>query len=412
MDNDPIRQAILSDVDEVVARLACALTVAASASFQSDIRRFAGVPDDTTFVARLPSSHCWVLVSEKAPAGLVRQPPPGIALVDLDIPLAVGGPLRTALEKASDAEEGFQLAYGLLTPVFDATAPKTRAQVADLIPWAPTFEQLAVRISTRAVTLADALRKDMLAGLELQTPEAELRVREYAGLLRMMGDLQLLASDDGARPWLEGMAKSFQWQQWTPSWPLVRERVTSGIPAAAWAVQAIGPAIIDDYLDALVRSSHAMVVFDALFGLVALALSSPADARVITSEIKSRRGFIRTPVAAENALVDGLVGAAVEVITAPDKTKRQLADAVGFRGPLEPARFLPHVLAKTREHDTADPLVGALTPLAFAVLPVIFEGERSDAYPEEAMDHLPTQHIADAVRRAWGVGSRPRPVVH
>jgi hypothetical protein len=411
MDNDSIRSSILTDVDEVVARLACALTLTSSLSLQADVRRFAGLPRDVAFAARLPSSHCWILAGDPAHPPL-REPPRDVPHVELGEPFDRGGSLREALQKATDEVGGFGQAYGLLTPVFDVAAPRSRAQMDDLIKWAPTFEQQATRISTLEIMLVDALRKDVIAGLATPTAEAELRVREYVGLLRMIADLQLLASDDGARPWLEGMAKSFEWKHWTPSWPLVRERFVEFMPAAAWSVQAFGPSLIDGYLGALVRSSHPMLVFDALFGLIALALSAQGQAPAIAAEIKSRRAFIQTPVAAEGGLVGWLVTAALEVIEGSDKTKSRLAERFGFGGALQPDHLLPRILADTREHDAADPLIGDSMPLAFALLPVILGGKRRDAYPEAPMGDLPTERMVDALRRAWGVASRPRTLIH
>jgi hypothetical protein len=411
MDNDSIRRSILSHVDEVVSRLACALTVASSRSLQSEIRRFASLPPDGAFAARLPSSYCWVVANDPA-RGPLREPPRDVPHVELDVPFDLGGPLRKSLEEATDEVGGFRHAYGMLTPVFDVAASLNRAQMDDLIKWAPTFEQEATRISVLGILLIDALRKDALAGLDTPGADAERRVQEYAGLLRMIADLQLLASDDGARPWLEGMAKSFEWQRWTPSWQLVRERLIEFLPAAAWSVQAFGPSIIDGYLGALVRSNHPMLVFDALFGLISLALSAPAEAPAILSEIKNRRAFIETPVASERELVNWLVTAALEVIEGPDKIRSRLAERFGFRGALQPGRLLPRILADTREHDPAHPLIGESMPLAFALLPVILEGNRIDAYPEAPMGDLATERIVDALVRAWGAAARPRAVIH
>ena len=413
MDNDSIRRSILTDVDEVVARLACVLTIASSPSLQSEIRRFVGAPPDVAFAAQLPASKSWILVENLSRAALVHQPPLDVPNIDLDVPFSVGGPLREALEKATEETEGFQRAYGLLTPVFDVTAPRSRAQMVDLMAWTPTFGPLAMRIATRGVMLVDALRRDMLAGLDAPTPQADLRVREYVGLLRTIADLQLLAADAGARPWLEGMAKSFQWRQWTPSWSLVRERLVEFTPAAAWSVQALGPGVVESYLDALVRADQLMLIFDALFGLVALALSAPAEVPAIVSAIKNRRAFIQTPAASERDFVTWLVTAASTVIAAPNLTKRQLADAAGFRGPMQPDRLLSHVLVNFREYDAVDPLAGQSTPLAFALLPVILAGERGDAYPEPAMADRSTEQMRQALRRAWAAASRPpRAVVH
>lgn len=412
MDNDAIRRSILTDVDEVVSRLACALTLSSSPTLQAEVRRFAGLAEGAAFAGRLPVSDCWVQVSGSGAGQPVRRPPRGVAAIELEAPFEAGGPLRPALEAATDQVGGFRQAYDLLTPLFDATSPRTRGQMVELVRWAPTFEILATRISARGVMLVDALRDEVLATLDAQTPEADLRLREYAGLLRMIADLQLLAADDGARPRLEGMGRSFQWRQWTPSWPLVRERLIEFTPAAAWSAQAFGPSFVESYLEALVRSTHLVLVLDALFGLIALALSAPSEARIIAAEIRGRRAFIQTPVPSESGHVDWLVAAASEVIAAPEAATRVLAWATGFSGALKPDRLLPHVLAQLRAHDPADPVSGGSAPLAFAILPLILAGGRADAYPPAPLGALPAAAMSEGLRRAWGGSQRPPPVTH
>jgi hypothetical protein len=412
MDNEAIRRSILADVDEVVSRLACALTLAASPTLQAEVRRFAGLAEGAAFAGRLPVSDCWVLVSVSGAARPVRQPPRGVAAVELEAPFDAGAPLRPVLEAATDQVGGFPQAFGLLTPLFDPASPRTRGQMVELIRWAPTFEILATRISTHAVMLVDALRKEVLFALDAQAPEADLRVREYVGLLRMIADLQLLAADDGARPRLEGLGRSFEWRQWTPSWPLVRERLVEFTPAAAWSAQAFGPSFVQSYLDALVRSNHLALVLDALFGLIAIALSAPSEARTIAAEIQGRRDFIQTPVPSESSHVAWLVAAAAQVIATPEAATRGLAQATGFRGALKPDRLLPHVLTRLRTHDPADPVGGGAAPLAFAILPLILAGRRADAYPPAPLGELPAAAMSEGLRRAWGGSQRPPPVTH
>jgi hypothetical protein len=75
------------------------------------------------------------------------------------------------------------------------------------------------------------------------------------------------------------MAKSFTWTNWTPTFPLVRERTVWLSAAAARSAIAFGAAVVDRYVDALVRATHITQLFDALFGLTAIALSDQDEAR-------------------------------------------------------------------------------------------------------------------------------------
>ena len=81
------------------------------------------------------------------------------------------------------------------------------------------------------------------------------------------------------------MANSFTWTYWTPTFPLIRERTIWLAAAAARSAIAFGTAVVDRYIDALSRASHVMKLFDALFGLAAIALSDNAAHESIANRI-------------------------------------------------------------------------------------------------------------------------------
>ena len=80
------------------------------------------------------------------------------------------------------------------------------------------------------------------------------------------------------------MARSFEWTNWTPSFPLTRERTVWLAAAAAKSAAALGPDVIEPYLRALAEGRHAYKVFDTLFGLTSIAL---AHDRVLTPIAKA-----------------------------------------------------------------------------------------------------------------------------
>ena len=94
------------------------------------------------------------------------------------------------------------------------------------------------------------------------------------------------------------------------------------------------------------------------------------------------------------------------------KTTRRLAERFGFRGALQSGVFSrvswPTPASMTRQTR----LIGGPAPLAFALLPVILEGNRSGVYSEAPMGDLPMERIVAALRHAWGVASRPRTLIH
>jgi hypothetical protein len=209
------------------------------------------------------------------------------------------------------------------------------------------------------------------------------------------------------------MAHSFEWRHWTPSWQFMRERVVDVLPAAAWSVRAYGPGVVDDYLSALLRSAHPMQVFDALFGLVALALSTTGSAQAIATEIRTRKAFVNTPIEGEADRVAWMVTSALEVIAEPDAAVRRLT-ADGFLGhPSDPGPLLRRLLIEARDHDPVEPLLGDRTPLALSALPLIFATDRAAGYPDASAPNPTSATIVERLQRAWVPASaRVRQVVH
>jgi hypothetical protein len=413
MDNPTIRLSMVNDAQELVARLACVLTLASDSVLQAGVRGLAGVRAGSPIAARLPASKAWLVLTEAAPTAIMRQPPPLIPKIELDDPFAEGGPLRADLLAATEAAHSFQEAYELLMPIFNPPAPVTRAMMTELLPWAPAFEYSALRILTHSVMLLDTLRPPLLVEVNAGSKGLEPRLQEYAGLLRTAADLQLFVADEGARPWLNEMAHSFEWRHWTPSWQFTRERVVDVLPAAAWSVRAFGPGVVDDYLSALLRSAHPMQVFDALFGLVALALSTPGSAQAIATEIRARKAFIDTLIEGETDRVAWMATSALEVIAEPEAAVRRLT-ADGFLGdPAAPGPLLRRLLVVARDHDPVEPLQGDRTPLALSALPLIFATDRAAGYPDAAAPSLAGTTIVERLQRAWiPASARVRQVVH
>jgi hypothetical protein len=67
------------------------------------------------------------------------------------------------------------------------------------------------------------------------------------------------------------MAHSFVWKNWTPSYPLVRERILRLAVRGAWTAARFGPSVIDRYL-ATLTGGPLLRVFDGILGLVSLAI--------------------------------------------------------------------------------------------------------------------------------------------
>src|SRR5260221_7048009 len=90
------------------------------------------------------------------------------------------------------------------------------------------------------------------------------------------------------------MASQFRWTMWTPTFPLLRERTVWLAACAARSAVAFGEPAIGQYLATLSKAEHPMKAFDALFGLVAIALDRKDSAASILSEIRSlKQAFVR-----------------------------------------------------------------------------------------------------------------------
>ena len=66
----------------------------------------------------------------------------------------------------------------------------------------------------------------------------------------------------------------FDWINWTPTFTLLRERTVWLAACAARSAAAFGEPVVERYLSPLGRASHPFKIFDALFGLTAIALGN------------------------------------------------------------------------------------------------------------------------------------------
>jgi hypothetical protein len=85
------------------------------------------------------------------------------------------------------------------------------------------------------------------------------------------------------------MANSFVWENWTPSFVLLRERTFWLAAIAVRSAAAFGESVVEGYLRRLSQAKHPMMVFDALFGLTAIALANPSSKALILTELSGLR---------------------------------------------------------------------------------------------------------------------------
>jgi hypothetical protein len=229
-----------------------------------------------------------------------------------------------------------------------------------------------------------------------------------------MTHLTLLASSRGAGPWLRDMAKSFTWTNWTPTFPLVRERSVWLAAGAARSAAVFGAEVMPLYLQALAAARHPMKVFDALFGLVAIACAEEGAFEPIVEGIVHRRRATR------DHPMPGQIYADMAYQTAAESLR------VWAEGSEPPA----HILARlnwradgrgslaTREALTLDPTDLGTTGemIGLAALPAVMRSPRPYHFPicaSGASSLLPRRwEMRAMLRRAWAPAIVPAARLH
>ncbi len=110
---------------------------------------------------------------------------------------------------------------------------------------------------------------------------SERALRERWNLIHALSHSTLLAASANPTTWLVEMAGAFEWQTWTRSFPLVRERVHRLAMRGAWAAARFGTGVVDRYLRVIMEGRQPLHCFDAVLGTTAIALASPGDSSAI-----------------------------------------------------------------------------------------------------------------------------------
>ncbi|HEX7856781.1 MAG TPA: hypothetical protein VF503_24135 [Sphingobium sp.] len=174
--------------------------------------------------------------------------------------------VRHAAERSASWSKGDRLAeramQGILT--------NDRAAFQHLIRWAPLIETQVYSLAAQLTEILDALRPHVRAAIMEHEKIGTLSLH-YWRFAGMLARATLLATTAGSRPWLQDTARAFTWVNWTPSFPLVRERNGWLAAIGARAAAECGPDVVPAYIDALSRSRHPLTAADAILGMTAIA---------------------------------------------------------------------------------------------------------------------------------------------
>jgi hypothetical protein len=170
-----------------------------------------------------------------------------------------------------------------------------------------------------------------LRNIDRSSPVRNTGLIEYWNVLHGMGHTVLLAFTPGSRPWLVDMAGSFVWVNWTLSFALLRERTLWLAALAARAAVAFGEPVIEKYLSALSFATHPMKSFDAIFGLIAIALDQSHIANELIAELIKQRGILARRNFPHAAYTNLMLETAIRTLREPDIARQDAVASLGIR---------------------------------------------------------------------------------
>ncbi|MDP3749496.1 MAG: hypothetical protein Q8Q88_20875 [Phenylobacterium sp.] len=394
--------------------LAAALALESDPALQSWLRSQGGARDVEPLHVRLGSPEIWARLDARG-AVLVREAPPSSAArFDLFGELRRDPELWARIQ-AGIRQTGAQArADRMLNSVFERSTDPTRRHMAELLRWAPLLERAAYRFGARCIAGLQEMRR----GLQTQTgaapPTGQGSFPAYWRLALANSHLGLLATTDGARPWLVGMADSFAWIDWTPSLTLVQERSLWFGAVAARNVATFGDAVLEKYLRALALATQPIKVFDATFGLLAIALDDPRAVPALRSALAGQAQAFLRQGGPYGALRASVVEAALTCLADPEAADRAFLKAVGALGPaLEQGRGL---LGRAAVRLDLTARIGSQGYLGLSGLPRLLRTPSPELYPTDSDQpsaaSLPPVEIEAHLARAFESGHQGSAKLH
>jgi hypothetical protein len=355
---------------------------------------------------RIPDAELWIEVGCGKPAIVHRQAPKSRS-VDLAAALTEQPGLVAYIRAPARLARLARRAGQLLRPVVSIDKLPTREDIAALAPWFPLIEPHAYWLSAWSMQLIDSERPLLLASLRDGAPDLPARARRSWRLVLLQGHMTLLAANPAARHWLSEMARTFTWQRWTPTFPLLRERslYVSGI--AGRAAAAFGPDVAEPYLRNLRGKGSAMTPFDALFGLTAIALDNASARDAIVRELaaESDRLSAAGPTYLRNAYASAL-----NVLREPHAAVERVRARLGAGR--EKGLATPIAL-----RSDAGAHLASGEYLALSALPLMLQSSIGEFFPQssrqQSRNWLSDRDVIGLLRTGWDAErARPSAPVH
>jgi hypothetical protein len=157
------------------------------------------------------------------------------------------------------------------------------------------------------------MRDEVRSAYARDLADRDQRALGYYGLVRVMERATLLATDAGGE-WLVGMAKSFEWGNWTPSFPLSRERMLAGALVGARAASRFGVGVIEGYGEVLATAGHATKSLDAIAAIAAIGIRHPAERDAVALHLEEALARLSSGPVSHGAAVEEAIRQALRLM--------------------------------------------------------------------------------------------------
>lgn len=260
LDLPDLERAFASGQRELVQLLGAAITIERSVALRASLGRAAG---GERYAVALKVGGPYVVVNGDSISGSAMS---GASPTEKTLGLAVGATepevlkvFDAAFPAAADSANRAITALGVDADRLSA------ADFDEVARWAPVLAVACYRQSATLQMIFDHIRPRLLSQPTLEA------LRSYWEMTHLLSHLTLIAANARPSDWLGEMAHSFVWRNWTPSFPLVRERMLRLAVRGAWATARFGPSVVDGYLTTL-EGGPLLRTFDGVLGLVSLAI--------------------------------------------------------------------------------------------------------------------------------------------
>ena len=391
---------------EMVTQLAVAMAITRDARLRGRLGEIAAIDPGQEFVIGQLKKQSWLKVGGNGYT-VDRKRQDGLSVIDLDEVLRTLPEFERSLQDSMQRTHATRDSYNILEALFEPSPIQSRSNFNEILKWAPLLEQIAYKAAMRILQILDTLRSVVRLELSGAPGIGATSLHTYWQLVHALGQLTLVASNNEARPWLADMANSFIWERWTPSFVLLRERTFWLAAIAARSAAAFGDAVVEGYLRRLSQAEHPMMVFDALFGLTAIALANPSSKASILTELYGLRDANLALTRDHSAYLISYESS-VRVLSRPPVELREFRELQWRVGS-------PKGMA-TRPALVGDPtaLSSAGEYLGFSMLPFVADSFHDEHFPKfsgSSETEISRAKVAAIFRRAW-VPEPATPVRH